>query len=76
MGNEPLTESERIVENRIEAEIRAKNCLLDIQNILHRWNCAINPVVEVSSMGIRGSFQVVAMPVVPKDLIPNGKKNN
>jgi hypothetical protein len=36
-----------------------------IQNILKRWNCAINPVLEISGRGIQGKFEVVPLGVVP-----------
>ncbi len=56
-----LIKSDKMVEEAISADIRAKNCLIDIKKILERWNCKINPMVEISGMGLKTNFQVVPM---------------
>ena len=59
-----MTDSERQVESAIEADGRAKNCLIDIQNVLKRWNCRIEPIVTISSQGIQTAFGVSPLMVV------------
>ena len=60
-----LIKSDKIVEEAISADLRAKNCLVDIQKILVRWNCRINPMIEISGMGIKCNFQVVPLQNIP-----------
>ena len=60
-----LVNPNKLVEEAISADIRAKNCLIDIKRILERWNCRINPMVEISGMGLKTNFQVVPMTNVP-----------
>ncbi len=46
----------------IDAEVRMKNCWIDIQKILKRWNCQINPVVEISgARGMTCGFNIVPL---------------
>lgn len=46
----------------IDAEVRSRNCLIDIQKILKRWNCGINPIVNISgAQGMTCGFSIVAM---------------
>ena len=56
-----MTDSERQVESAIEAQGRSKNCLIDIENVLKRWNCRIEPIVTISSQGIQTAFGVAPM---------------
>ena len=57
-----MTDSERQVESAVEAQARSKNCMIDIQNILKRWNCRIEPVMTISSFqGIQANYAVVPM---------------
>ena len=71
-NNKPSSESERIVETALEMDLRAKNCLVDIQRVLERWNCRINPIVQISGMGVSTNFHVVPIPRVPKNLVLSG----
>ena len=59
-----MTDSERQVESAIEAQGRSKNCLIDIENTLKRWNCRIEPVMTISSQGIQTGYGVAPMMVV------------
>ena len=46
----------------VDAEVRMKNCWIDIQKILRRWNCQINPVVNISgAQGMTCGFNVVPL---------------
>ncbi len=54
-----MTDTERQVESAVEAQRRSKNCLVDIENVLRRWNCRIEPVMTISFQGIQTSFAVV-----------------
>ena len=56
-----MTDSERQVESVVDAQRRSKNCLVDIQNLLKRWNCRIEPIVTISSQGIQTAFAVAPM---------------
>ncbi len=60
-----LIKSDKMVEEAISADLRAKNCLIDVKRVLERWNCRINPIVEISGMGLKTNFQVVPMTNVP-----------
>ncbi len=55
----------KVVEEAISADIRANNCLIDIKKILERWNCRINPMVQISGAGISTNFQVVPLTNIP-----------
>ena len=57
--------SDKIVEEAISADMRANNCLIDIKRILERWNCRINPMVQISGAGINTNFQIVPLTNVP-----------
>ncbi len=54
-----MTDTERQVETAVEAQARSRNCLIDIQNVLKRWNCRIDPMVQISGQGIEMGFNVV-----------------
>lgn len=56
-----MTDTERQVESAIDAERRAKNCLIDIEKVLVRWNCRIDPMVTISSQGIQAGFGVIPL---------------
>ena len=56
---------EQTVEQAINSKRRADNCLVDINNALKKWRGQINPVVEISGMGIKPGYQIVPMPDVP-----------
>jgi hypothetical protein len=57
-----LTEAEQQIESQIEAKRRTDNCMVDIQNVLKRWNCVIDPVITLSGQGIvNAGFRVVAI---------------
>jgi len=60
-----LVKSDKIVEEAISADLRAKNCLIDVQRILARWNCRINPMVQISGAGITVNFQIVPLTNIP-----------
>jgi len=56
-----MTDTERQVESAVEAQGRSKNCLIDIEKVLRRWNCRIEPIVTISSQGIQTAFGVAPM---------------
>ena len=56
-----MTDTERQVESAVEAQARSRNCFIDIENILKRWNCKIDPVVQISGQGIQTGFGVSPM---------------
>ena len=60
-----LVNPDKIVEEAISADLRAKNCLIDIQRVLGRWNCRINPMVQISGTGVSVNFQVVPLTNIP-----------
>ena len=70
-----LIKTDKIVEEAISSDIRAKNCLVDIQNALKRWGCRINPIIELSGMGMKTNFQVVPMQIIPNIGGGDGKGN-
>jgi hypothetical protein len=56
--------SENLVKSseEIDAEVRMRNCWIDIQKILKRWNCKINPVVSISgAQGLNIGFNIVPL---------------
>ena len=55
------TDTEREVRLGMDAQRRSKNCLIDIQNVLKRWNCTIDPIVQISGKGISGSYAVIPL---------------
>lgn len=56
-----MTDTERQVEGAVMAKRRADNCLIDIQNVLKRWNCRVDPMVQISGQGIQTGFNIVPM---------------
>ncbi len=56
-----MTESERRVEMELDAKRRADNCLVDIRNVLNKWSCKIDPMVQISSQGVGTSFAIVPL---------------
>ncbi len=56
-----MTDSEKAVESALEAQRRAQNCLIDIQNVLKRWNCAIDPIIQISGQGVGRSYAVIPL---------------
>lgn len=59
-----MTDTERQVESAVEAQARSKNCVIDIENVLKRWNCRIEPIVTISSQGIQMSWGISPMMMV------------
>jgi hypothetical protein len=58
---ERKTESELIIERELEAKRRADNCLVDIRNALRKWNCKVEPVVQIVGKEIRTSFLIAPL---------------
>jgi len=56
-----MTDTERQVESAIEAQARSKNCLIDIQNVLKRWNCRIEPVMTLTSQGVQTAYGIAPL---------------
>ncbi len=56
-----MTDSEREIELGIDAQRRANNCLVDIKNVLAKWKCTIDPIIQISSQGIGRSYSVVPL---------------
>jgi len=59
-----MTDTERQVESAIEVQRRSKNCLVDIENILKRWNCRIEPVMTLTSQGVQTAYGISPMMAV------------
>ncbi len=57
-----------VVENAIDAKRRSENCMVDIQNVLKRWNCMINPMVIISGRGIQPNFEIIPLDMMPDKL--------
>jgi hypothetical protein len=49
------------VESALEAERRAQNCMVDLKNVLERWQCRINPIITISGMGVMPKFEIVPL---------------
>jgi len=64
MGEAPKTESEMQVEMAIDAKRRADNCMVDVRNALKRWNCKIDPMIQISGHGISSNFAVVPLTTI------------
>ena len=56
-----MTDSEREIELGIDAQRRAKNCLIDIKNALAKWRCTIDPIIQISGQGIARSYIVIPL---------------
>jgi len=56
-----MTDTERQVESAVEAQARVRNCFIDIEKVLKRWNCKIDPMVQISGQGIQTGFNIVPM---------------
>jgi hypothetical protein len=61
----PMTDSEKAIEIKLEAERRSSNCKIDIQNILKKWDCQMDPQIMISRGGIRVNYEVIAIVKVP-----------
>jgi len=58
-----MTDTERRVETAVEGQARVRNCFIDIEKVLKRWSCRIDPMVQISGQsGIQVGFNIV--PVV------------
>ncbi len=68
-----LVKTDKMVEEAISADMRAKNCLVDVKRVLERWNCRINPMVQISGAGISTNFQIVPLTDIPNIGGGNGK---
>ena len=58
-----MTDTEKQIENAVDAQRRSQNCLIDVENALKRWNCRIEPVVTISSQGIQMAYGVAPLMV-------------
>jgi len=56
-----MTDTERRVETAVEGQARVRNCFIDIEKVLKRWNCKIDPMVQISGQGIQTGFNIVPM---------------
>jgi len=63
ISGRPETELERQIRLEMEsgrgAKIRAENCMVEIKIALKKWNCIIDPVIQLSGRGITSNFMVV-----------------
>ena len=57
----PKTDAEKEIERGIDAQRRANNCMVDIQNALSKWKCTIDPIVQISGQGISRSYAVIPL---------------
>jgi hypothetical protein len=51
-------DADKQVEAAIDADRRAKNCMVDVQNALKKWNCQIEPILTLTSRGVQGAWAV------------------
>ena len=57
-----MTDTEKEIEIGIEAGRRAQNCMIDIKDVLNKWKCQIEPMIQISGSGIvKGTFMVVPL---------------
>lgn len=64
-GKREPTPEEVLVEQAIEANRRAQNCLLAIQNELRRYQCMIEPLISISGSGkMQGNWAVIPLAVI------------
>ncbi len=56
-----MTDSEREIELGIDAQRRANNCLVDIKNVLAKWKCTIDPIIQISGQGISRSYAIIPL---------------
>ena len=56
-----MIDTEKEIELGIDAQRRANNCLVDIKNVLKKWGCTIDPIVQISSQGIGRSYAVIPL---------------
>ncbi len=50
---------ERQVEAQMEAQRRAQNCAIDIKNVLAKWDCLIDPMIQLSGQDIRTTYRII-----------------
>jgi hypothetical protein len=60
-----LTDSEKAIEVRLEAERRSNNCKIDIQGVLKKWDCQLDPQISISRSGVRVNYEIIAIVRVP-----------
>lgn len=54
--------AEESVNEGLEARRRADNCLIDIKNALKKWNCQLDPIVQLGPGDqIRKSYGIVPL---------------
>ena len=58
-GVSKVVQTEDTVELMVDAERRAKGCFDEIQMELSKWNCKIDPMVQISGKGMQMGFNVV-----------------
>ncbi len=56
-----LTEAEQQIERAQEAKRRAENCMVDIKNVLQRWNCLLDPAITITGQGIAPGYRIVPL---------------
>ena len=61
-----MTDTEREIELGIDAQRRAKNCLIEIKNTLAKWKCVIDPILQISGQGISRSYTIIPLVDGPK----------
>jgi hypothetical protein len=50
------------VEIGVDAQRRAQNCIIDIKNALERYQCVIEPIIQITGNGItKGSYMVIPL---------------
>jgi len=64
MGNEDvskMTDAERQAKLLIDADRRTKNCMIDIENSLKRYECQLDCIVTISREGITQKYRVIPL---------------
>ena len=57
-------EGERMAEQMIRDQQRAQECRKEIQEILQKYQCQIQPKFTISNQGVKGEVEVVPINVV------------
>ena len=55
---------ERQIQAQVDAKRRADNCLIDVKNALAKWDCFIDPMVQITGQDIRTTYRIVPKVVV------------
>ena len=67
MGNgRPMSQGEILAETVAEELARADTCRREVQAILEKYNCVLEPIFHIDRHSIKGEIKFIANPRVPK----------